>query len=83
MYIARRANLKYVSFTAPGILMMNAISWETLLIIIVDLTLWVTSQDIIRYNALLRKPQLFISSLERSHLAESETSRTFEKKSFG
>ena len=36
----------------------------------------------IKYKALLHKPQLFIGSLERSRRAESETSRTFERKYF-
>ena len=37
-----------------------------------DLTLWATSQNIIKSNALLHKLQLFIGSLERSRRAESE-----------
>ena len=48
-----------------------------------DLTLWANYQNIIKSNALLHKPQLFIGSLERYYRAESETSRTFEKKLFG
>ena len=42
---------------------------------ICDLTLWATSQTIIKSNALLHKPQLFIGSLEKSRRCESETSR--------
>ena len=44
-----------------------------------DLMLWANSQNIIKSNALLHKPQIFIGSLERYFRAESETSRTFEK----
>ena len=48
-----------------------------------DMKLWATYQNIIKYNALLHKPQLLIGSLEISLRAGSETSRTFEKKTFG
>ena len=47
-----------------------------------DLTILATSQNIIKSTVLLDKPQLFIGSLERSRRTESETSGTFEKKTF-
>ena len=46
-------------------------------LILSELTIWATSQNIVKYKALLRKPQLFIGALERSRRDKSETMLKF------